>query len=409
MYNKDRVKELYTEVLDRIKNVHIGCFKGMDKPLFLISEQYPGIWLEHVYDSIMYAKLEKDGIGLAQNTVNLFMDNQTEDGQLPCYILNGAKPHMAEMKLVGYSQIQEVVSFHNLCLELYRLTSDKKMLEKAYISGKKWVLWLKNNRMTMKKGLIEMFCGYDTGHDESARLEGLSCSGNYKVDGVVQNAAIFPVGEKVAPILAVDMNCNYFATLKALGEMAHILGKEAEAEAFNNEATDTKKLIFEYLYDESDAFFYDVDRNGNKRKCRSCTIFHTFMEGLLDKNEDAKIIKEIYERHINNPEEFKTAYPFPSMAANDPCAKKLTPSNCWGYYSQGLTALRCTLWMDKYGMEKDFDNICEKWVEAWTNHYDTIKFGQELDPHTGIPSASSQWYSSCMLFYVYSVRRLGIV
>ena len=27
----------------------------MDKPLFLISETYPGIWLEHVYDSVFYA------------------------------------------------------------------------------------------------------------------------------------------------------------------------------------------------------------------------------------------------------------------------------------------------------------------------------------------------------------------
>lgn len=41
--------------------MHIACFLGMEKPLFLLSEQYPGLWLEHVYDS-------------AGNAIHLFID-----------------------------------------------------------------------------------------------------------------------------------------------------------------------------------------------------------------------------------------------------------------------------------------------------------------------------------------------
>jgi metal-dependent amidase/aminoacylase/carboxypeptidase family protein len=65
--------------------------------------------------------------------------------------------------------------------------------------------------------------------------------------------------------------------------------------------------------------------------------------------------------------------------------------------------------MERYGFTEDFESLLTKWVEAWTTHYDSIKFGQELDPFTGIPSPSSQWYSSCMLLYVYAVRRLGLL
>ena len=408
MYNKERVKELYYEVLDRIKNVHIGCFQGMEKPLFLISETYPGIWLEHVYDSVMFATLEKEGTELAKNTVNLFMDEQTEEGQLPCYILNAAKNHIPEMTLVGYSQIQEVVSFHRLCLEVYKLSGDRELLERAYESGRKWVEWLKKYRMTQNTGLIEMFFGYDTGHDASARLNGLLYAGNYIKDGVALNAATYPENDPVAPILAVDMNCNFYSTNAALSEMAEILGKKDEAAEWKNAAKTVKERMFELLYDKDDAFFYDVDKNGNKRKLRSCVVYHLFMEGLLDKEEDAALIKEIYDRHLNNPDEFKTEYPYPSMAVCD-AEKEHEKSNCWGYFSQGLIALRCTRWMEKYGFSQELDNLCEKWTEAWTEHYDTIKFGQELDPHTGVPSPSSEWYSSCMLFYVYAVRRLGIV
>ena len=95
------------------------------------------------------------------------------------------------------------------------------------------------------------------------------------------------------------------------------------------------------------------------------------------------------------------------MAICDPSCKDHAEKNCWGYYSQGLIALRCTLWMDEYGLSKELDRLCEAWTETLTKHYDTLKFGQEIDPITGIPTDCSEWYSSTMLFYLYAARRLG--
>ena len=69
---------------------------------------------------------------------------------------------------------------------------------------------------------------------------------------------------------------------------------------------------------------------------------------------------------------------------------------------------RCTRWMDDYGFGEDFDYICRKWLEAWTRCFEDMKLGQELDPFTGEPSQCSEWYSSCMLFYLYAAQRLGI-
>ena len=203
------------------------------------------------------------------------------------------------------------------------------------------------------------------------------------------------------------MNCNYFATLIALSKMADLLKLTSESEKYHKKAKDVKKRLFEVCFDPCDVFFYDVDKNGNKRKYLSSTIFHLFLEGVLDKNEDAELIDKLYGLHINNPNEFATPYPYPSMAVCDPSCRDHTMRNCWGYYSQGLISLRATMWMDQYGFSDDFDNLCKKWVEAWTKHYDTLKFGQELDPISGIPTRSSEWYSSTMLFYLYAVNRLG--
>lgn len=401
------VTAICKETMNRLEQVHIGCFEGMDKPLLLISEQYPGIWLEHVYDSVFYAMQDPSKLYLAENTVALFLSHQTEDGQLPCYVWDGnKKKNVPKQALVGYSQIQECVSFAKLCWMVYCMNHDRRFLEKVYQAGIKWVGWLQNHRMTLHKGLVEMFVGYDTGHDNSGRLQGLSCQGNYRVDNMLQNAAVLPP-DPVAPVIAVDMNCNYYATLFAISQMAHELGCEREAQHWEKQAAQVKEKLFALCFHREDCYFYDVDKHGNQRKYRSSTIFHLFMEGVLDKEKDANLIEEIYQKHIANPNEFATPYPYPSMAINDPSCKEHKNFNCWGYYTQGLIALRATLWMEAYGFDEAFQNLCCKWVEAWTAHFDNLKMGQELDPVTGIPTKSSEWYSSTMLFYLYAAKRIG--
>ncbi len=406
----EKIKELYMQAEHHMKNVNISRFDGIDKPLFLVSSSYPGVWLEHIYDSLFYADLYPGETEYIKNILELFIDYQTEEGQLPCCIWD-KKRSPEGTPMLHYTQTQECVSFAALCLEACTLLNDGAFLEKCYAASVKWIEWLERNRSVIPehKGLIEMFVGYDTGHDNSGRLRGLKCRFNYRVDGVPQNASVLPEGDETAPVAAVDMNCNYYANLIAVSKMAGLLGKDTEVASFLQKAEKVKKALFELCYDENDAFFYDVDRNGNKRKYLSCTVFHLFLEKVLDKEKDADIIKAIYERHIKNPDEFWTPFPFPAMAYCDPSTKDHAPNNCWGYYTQMLTALRCARWMDHYGFKEDFDTLCRKTLDAWTEHSDKVKFGQELDPITGIPPKTSEWYSSCMLFYVYAARRLGEV
>ena len=404
------IKDIYKETKERLENVSIGCFKGMEKPLLLISDKYPGIWLEHVYDSVFYAMQDRSKLYLAENTIDLFISGQKQDGQYPCFVLDKGNPNFDRYKCpdgVGYWQIQECVSFAKLCWLVYQMNRDKTFLKKIYISSQKWVSWLRANRMTRGEGLVECFVGFDTGHDNSGRLEGLSCKGNYAIDGVRQNAAVLPENDDVAPMIAVDMNCNFYATLTALSSMANELGLTDEANEWTRQAQIVKENLFEICFDKEDCFFYDVDKNGVKRKYLSCTIFYLFMEGVLDKIEDADLIAELYRRHIANPKEFATPYPYPSMAVCDPSRDRNQRENSWGYMSMGLIALRATLWMKKYGFEREFDNLCRKFVEVWTTHFDKIKLGQEYDPITGVPTNCSEWYSSTMLFYLYAVNEIN--
>ena len=403
------IQEICKLTQERLDNVNTGCFEGMDTPFLLISDKYPGIWLEHVYDSVFYAMQDRSKLYLAENTVNLFIDNQSAEGQYPCFVLNKAHPNFKGYHCpdgVSYWQIQECVSFAKLCWFVYEMNDDVDFLKKIYKSAQKWVGWLRAKRMTRGTGLVECFVGYDTGHDHSGRLEGFSCPGNYSIDKVRQNAGVLPANDNVTPMIAVDMNCTYYATLTALSKMAKELGESSEADYWTAEAAKVKKAFFEICFDKDDCFFYDVDKNRVKRKYLSSTIFHLFLEGVLDKDEDAQLISELYRRHISNPDEFATPYPYPSMAVNDPSRERHHCKNSWGYMSMGLIALRATMWMEKYGFDKEFDNLCRKFVEVWTTHFDKIKLGQEYDPVTGIPTQCSEWYSSTMLFYLYAAKRI---
>ena len=69
----DKKELLYRVAREKLQKENIKCICNMDKPLLTISNQYPGVWLEHVYDSIMYAKLFDD-TSIAINTINAFID-----------------------------------------------------------------------------------------------------------------------------------------------------------------------------------------------------------------------------------------------------------------------------------------------------------------------------------------------
>lgn len=400
-----KIKEYSALAEEKIKNVHINCFKGHTKPVLLISKTYPGIWLEHVYDSVLLCEMYPEYLFVAKNTVELFIENQKPNGQLPCYVWDGNKINVPPEQLVGYGQVQECLSFAELTLEICKKIGDTEFTAKCYDALKKWENWFTKYRMTENTGLAEMFVGYDTGHDNSGRLNGMLYKGNRVQEGI--NAETPPKKEDIAPIIAVDMNCNLYATRTALAEFANILNLDAEEKKWIKEAENLKKKLFEVCFDEDDKFFYDVDKFGVKRKYLSSTVFHLFLEKVLDLKKDKDLINDIIRLHIKNEKEFWTNYPFPSMAICDKSCENHTLQNCWGYYSQALIALRCIRWMEYYGLKEEFKIILEKWVRGWTFE-NNIMFGQELDPITGKSTDCSRWYSSCMLLYLYAVKYLNI-
>lgn len=382
----NRIAENCRIVLDRLRTVHLRTIADSQGPVVYISDAYPGVWLEHVYDGVVWAQLTGE-TDVARNYVSLFLDHQSADGQLPCYVWQHK---------TGYSQIQECVSFGSMALEVWRMTRDMQFLQKAYAGCCRWDAWLCTHRGG-ERGLIEMYSGYDTGHDNSGRLDGMVYQGEAPDNGQGK-----PTDCPVAPLLAPDMNAVFYGDRRALSQMAQALGLAEEAARWDALAQDTRQKLIETCYDPQDEFFYDVDKHGQMRRCRSISITNVLSEGVMEQ----AMADRVFDRHFRGGRGFDTPYPWPSVAADDPLFEKRLPGNSWGYYCQGLTMLRTLRWMKRYGYETELHRNMQKWLEAWTDA--PLPFGQELDPFTGAPSQSSPWYSATMLFCLSAAKELGL-
>jgi len=399
---KIKIREKARIAEEHLLSYNLRPFYGLpeDQLLIRISDCYPGVWLETSYSAVVFSKMYPQYKQVARNMVELFLNCQTEDGQFPLAILDRPDPKDPTKPEIFDFQIQEVEPFGMVCLEAYALAGDHDLLVRLYDAFTRWDAWLCANRMTSNRGLIEMFCGYDTGMDNSGRNAGISCPENYNN----QNAAVLPIDD-VVPILAPDMNALFWSDRMALAKMAELLGKPEEAAMWREKAEEVKQLIFRYCFNEEDLAFYDVDKHGNQRKNLSIVQARMFYPHFLE----GELAEKIFQRHIENPEEFNTPCPLPSMAANDPTFRKEPfPRNNWGYYVQTGTALRTLLWLDHYGKHAYQDRFLEAWIRAWTDS-EEVPFGQEIDPITCKPSLSSPWNSYTLLSYLAGARRFGII
>ena len=150
------------------------------------------------------------------------------------------------------------------------------------------------------------------------------------------------------------------------------------------DTADSLNISNKYLYDKDTNYFYDLDNDNKLHKIKSSTLFHLFQEGVLDINDDKDMIDNLINNYLLNKNEFNTNYPIPSISISDKSFNKYKRDNSWGYYSEALIALRCSLWMDKYNLSNEYNHILEKWIEGLTNNFNINPMSQELDPITGI-------------------------
>ena len=354
------------------------------------------------HESLMYAELadyvkpiegKPSPLEVAKNTHRVFFRNQRNDGQLP-----------ASVKLSGmnWGQLQMVVPIASTAWAVAQKSKDEDFLSEAYRACSRWDEWLRRYRNTRGTGLVEAFCTYDTGQDNSPRWDGVSdeCPDH--------EARKYSLGQSV-PRLCPELSATAFGARVALNAMATALGKKSEAQEWLDDAEHIRKLILDKLWCEEDSSFYDVAPDDNFVRIRSVANCRVPSEHVmrLSISREKRIFHVLWERQLHNPKAYWTPYPLPSIAVNDPKFVRPIPRNSWGGASQALTALRTLRWMEFYGKVSEQRVLMEQWCEAVVR---AGSFCQQMDPETGtFTQPDPGGYSPCALVFLHFAKHLGKV
>jgi hypothetical protein len=354
-------------------------------PVLIEGAEYAGIWQEcGPHESLVYSLFRPD---VARNTHMTFFALQHEDGQLP------ANNKRSE---TGFGQIQMVVPIAATAWELAHATGDSELLDTAYNACSRWDAWLMRYRNTRSTGLIEGFCTYDTGMDNSPRWAGMprQCPGKD-----ARKCAPVPTLPRLCP----DLSATVYGARIALAAMARALGKNSDADEWLARAETLRRLILTKLYVPEDVAFYDLDAQNHFVKINCCILTRICGEHVVDQ----KTFDILWSRQIASPQAFWPAYPLPSVALDDPAFVRPIPRNSWGGPSQALTALRAGRWFDHYHRSAEFAHMMQQWCSAILRD---PSFRQQLDPITGdFTQSGSASYSPCALvLYDYTWRLAGV-
>ncbi|MDO6415190.1 alpha-L-rhamnosidase [Sphingomonas sp. BIUV-7] len=356
----------------------------VSRPVLIEGSNYQGIWQEcGPHEALVYSKFRPD---VARDSHLTFFELQRADGQLP------ANNKITE---TGFGQIQMVVPIAATAWELACATGDEELLAAAYAACSAWDGWLMRYRNTRGTGLVEGFCTYDTGHDNSPRWAGIPNQCPNK-----DAKRHHPIA--TLPRLCPDLSATVHGGRRALAEMATALGKTAEADRWTEQADRIRTRILETLYVAQDAAFYDLDAEGHFVRVRSDILSRVCGEHVPDQ----ALFDDLWKRQIHNPKAFWSPFPLPSIALDDPAFVRPIPTNSWGGATQALTALRAGRWMEHYNRPAEFAVMMDRWCEAMLA--DT-SFRQQIDPLDGRYSPGDGDYSpSALVMIDYTWRLLGV-
>ena len=320
---------------------------------------YEKIWLEtQPMGGEMYALRSLEA---AKNNIILFMDHQRPDGRMP-----------GSIRCIGGHVEPQFDKFQGFCfpfpaLNLYYLIGkDRLYLEQLKESLEHFDACLWKTRHLSGNGLLSSFCVYDTGEDMAVRYGDAPCWWSEDFP---------PEGYQVVPMASMDVTSWSFAARDTLAEICRIQGDPGEAR-WRRKAEETADALKKGLWDERRGALFDRDRNGKTidilcHNTLRCMYWGSVSQGMAD-----RFVKE----HLLNPMEFRTPFPLPSVAANDPAFRN-APDNNWSGQPEGLTYQRAILALERYGYHQFVTELGRKLID--TVDANGCRFTQQYDPFTG--------------------------
>lgn len=180
--------------------------------------------------------------------------------------------------------------------EVVRKHGDLEFASWALPILERYLLWDEANRDQNRNGLLEWFIA-----------ENPDCrSGESGMD----NSPRFDAAQTLD---AVDFSSFLAHEYFCLSKLAALLEDEERAEKYQNRGEGVAKAVNDYLYHSREGFYFDRDMNGKFSRVKACSGFAPLFAGICSPKQAEALV-----RHLEDPAQFATQVPVPSVAYSDP-------------------------------------------------------------------------------------------
>ncbi len=253
---------------------------------------YVGIWQWDAYfHAIAYRHIDQV---LAQNQFRIMLDHQRADGMIPDAVHDEGT--ITQMTYPVAAEVTKPPLLAWAAWKLYEISGDREFIAEIYDKVAAWNEWWFTTNDIDGDGLAEYQHPYSSGLDDS------------------------PLWDNGMPVTSPDLNTYLYLQMESLGRMARTLNLFDEAKNWERRAKDLLEKMVKILWDE-DLGYFAVKHQGLRVDVLTPFNLLPLMSGSLDPEMTARLAA-----HLQNPDEFWTQFPAPTVAKNDP---KYSPQQMW--------------------------------------------------------------------------------
>ena len=295
------------------------------------------MWLwDSVFHAIGHRHLDTE---FAENLILALFDVQQEDGFIP---------HMAKPEEISSVTQPPVIAWGAWLV--YKKSGNKEFLKNVLKNNKDFLLWCQSNRRKMEKELYS----WHTNPELNNRCD----------ESGMDNSPRFDTN---SDLYAIDFSCYMANETDFMRKIADELGDKDAADFFCQWYEKIKSEINSTLWCEEDGFYYDYDiKNNCFNKVQSVASFLPIFAGVCDKAQCEKLVS-----HLENPDEFGTEFPIPSISKKDESfGSDMWRGPVWINYNYMISK-----GLSKYGYVDSANKIKEKTLDVineWYNRTGTV-------------------------------------
>ncbi len=280
----DRYAPLYAKCISVMRS-QLCSPEGNIKRIWSTPDRLPhrNMWLwDSVFHAIGHRHLDTK---IAQNLILALFDVQREDGFIP---------HMSKPDFISDITQPPVIGWGAWLV--YEKSGDTEFLRIVFENNKKFMLWCRNNRRKTEKELYS----WHTNPELNNRCD----------ESGMDNSPRF---DTESDLYAVDFSCYIANETRYMKKIADELGDKENSDFFTEWNKKANADINSILWCEENGFYYDFDITADRfSKVSSVASFLPIFAGVCDKEQCAKLVE-----HLNNPKDFGTEFPVPSISKKD--------------------------------------------------------------------------------------------